>query len=584
MENNTFIDPNYKFDSSEYVSYLVEYVGKLEKETMDKQDLYLFIVNDEYAAVYIKANIVNNYEDTNEIKSLVNQYFRSENFEVVYVLPPEVYTLQQVSAIQASNVGLLQTELALNLKGKGVVVGIVDTGIDYLNDEFKDENGNTRINKIWDQTIGFNKINNNLVLGKIYDKDQINEAIGVYNRGGNPYEIVPSKDEIGHGTNMAGIVGAAGKNPMLKGIAPECEFVVVKILPSDFLKENYEISIPSYSITSIFLAIEYLKRYLSSYGRPVVILLPLGTNVGNHKGTHILDNYIASVSSNVGIVVVTGSGNQGMEDLHTSGIIKNKDEFSSLEMIVEKKQKVLYMEIWTSLPNIVEVNIISPSGVDTGYIPAILNISKRYSFVFEQTKIFIYYSLPEEYTGDQLIRLYFYNIQPGIWKINVKLKQGKMAEFNAWLLQRGLTLPGTRFISSNQYGTITIPGDSKYTITVAAYNQNNNNLLSYSGVAFRDNINETIDFAAGGYNTMTVGINNKIDIINGTSLAAAIGAGACILLLEWGIVNKNYPYMYSQTIKTFLSRGVYKRPGDVYPNPQLGNGILDFYKIFENMS
>ena len=584
MENNTFFDPDYTFDSGKYVSYLVEYVGRLEKETIDKQDMYLFMINEEYAAVYIKANIINNYEDTNEIKILVNQYFGSENFAIVFVLPPEVYTLQEVSAIQASNVALLQTDLALNLKGKGVVVGIIDTGIDYLNDEFKDENGNTRINKIWDQTIGFNNTNNNLVLGSIYDKEQINEAIGVYNRGGNPYEIVPSKDEIGHGTNMAGVVGAAGKNPMLRGVAPECEFAIVKILPSEYLKKNFEVEIPAYSITSIFLAIEYLRSYLSSSGKPMVILLPLGTNVGNHKGTHILDNYISSVSSNVGIVVVTGSGNQGIEDLHTSGIIKNKGEFSYIEMIVAQKQKVLYMEIWVGLPNIVEVNIISPSGVDTGYIPAILNISKRYSFVFEQTNIFIYYSLPEEYTGDQLIRLYFYNIQPGIWKINVKLKQGKMAEFDAWLLQRGLTLPGTRFISSDQYGTITIPGDSRYAITVAAYNQNNNNLLSYSGVAFRGSVHETIDFAAGGYNTMTVGINNKIDVINGTSLAAAVGAGACVLLFEWGIVNKNYPYMYSQTIKTFLSRGVYKRLGDEYPNPQLGNGIIDFYKIFENMS
>lgn len=585
MENNV---PNssYEFDSNKYVSYLTEYIGSLSTESIETPDIFLFIVNEEYAAVYLRANLIKNFEDTLEIKDLINSNFKSEEFEIIYVLPPEVYTLQQISAIQASNVNLnlLQTELALNLTGKGVVVGIIDTGIDYLNEEFKDAIGKTRINEIWDQTIGFRKVDGKLLLGKLYTKEKIDEAIRVYNEGGNPYEVVPSKDEIGHGTNMAGIVGAVGKNPNLKGIAPECEIVSVKLLPSDFLRDNYGIKVPAYSITSIFLAIEYLKRYLSASGKPVVILLPLGTNSGNHRGTHILDNYIASVSSNVGIVVVTGTGNEGIEDTHTSGIIKNKGEFESIELLVKERQKVMYMEIWMSLPNIIEINVISPSGVDTGYIPAILNINKRYSFIFEQTKLYIYYSLPEEYTGDQLIRLYFYDIQPGIWKINVKLKLGKIAEYNAWLLQRGLTLAGNRFISSNQYGTVTIPGDSKYTVTVAAYNQNNNNLLSYSGVAFRDKIMDTIDFAAGGYNTMTVGINNKIDIISGTSLSAAIGAGACVLLFQWGIINKNYPYMYSQTLKTFLSRGVYKRSGDTYPNPQLGNGIIDFYKIFENMS
>lgn len=572
------------FNSADYISYLIEYTGDLKKEAIDILDIFLFKINEEYAAVFIKANKINNFDDTLEVISLINNYLKMENFQVTYVLPPEVYTLQQVSAIQASNVGMLQTELALKLTGKDVVVGIIDTGIDYLNDEFKDSSGKTRINNIWDQNQGLNKINDNLILGTIYDKEEINKAIEIKNSGGDPYSIVPSRDEVGHGTNMAGVVGGAGKNPILKGIAPECEFISVKLLEAKFLEVNFELKGPVYNIVTIFLAIEYLKRYHTESGKPVVILLPLGTNSGNHRGSHILDNYIASVSRNVGIVIVTGTGNEGIEDLHTSGIIMEKGDYSAIEMIVEKSQKILYMEVWMGVPNIIEVDIISPSGVDTGYIPAILNISKKYSFVFEQTKIYVYYSLPEEYSGDQLIRLYFYDIKPGIWKVNVKLKLGRMAEYNAWLPQRGLTLEGTRFISSTQYGTITIPGDSKYAITVAAYNQNNNNLLSYSGVAIRDNANDTIDFAAGGYDTATVGPNNTINIINGTSLSAAVGAGACVLLFEWGIVNKNYPYMYSQTIKTFLTRGVYKRSRDIYPNPQLGYGIIDFYKIFENMS
>ena len=158
-----------------------------------------------------------------------------------------------------------------------------------------------------------------------------------------------------------------------------------------------------------------------------------------------------------------------------------------------------------------------------------------------------------------------------------------MAKYNAWLWQSGLALPGTRLTPSNPYGTLTVPGDSDFVVTVAAYNQNNNNLVSYSGVSFRNEYIDKIDIAAGGANTLTVGLNNSTQVISGTSLAAAIGAGACVLLFQWGIVQGNYPYMYSQSIKTFLRRGVIKRGKDNYPNPQWGYGIINFYKIFEKM-
>uniref|UniRef100_UPI0033322595 S8 family serine peptidase n=1 Tax=Clostridium tertium TaxID=1559 RepID=UPI0033322595 len=218
MEVNSFEAPEYIFNSINYVSYLVEYVGELNGTITNNPGIYIIVINNEYASVYIKSSLINSFENTTEIIDLINRFYASDNFEIVYVLPPEIYTLQSISAIEATQVNTLQAESPLNLRGKGVVVGIIDTGIDYLSDEFKDINGKTRINEIWDQSIGSNIANNNIALGTVYKKDQINEAIETYNKGGNPYDIVPSRDEIGHGTNMAGIVGALGKNPMLKGI------------------------------------------------------------------------------------------------------------------------------------------------------------------------------------------------------------------------------------------------------------------------------------------------------------------------------------------------------------------------------
>ena len=445
----------------------------------------------------------------------------------------------------------------MNLNGDGVIIGIIDTGIDYLNEEFMDSDGKSRVLYIWDQTINSDSNNNYEVpFGTLYTNEQINKAIEIYNSGGNPYDVVPSKDNYGHGTGMAGIVGATGKNKEIKGIAPECKFVIVKLSEAKYTQESLGVDMP---------------------------LLPLGTNNGNHKGNNIFDNFLESISSNVGVVLVTGSGNQGNVDGHVSGSIKDKNTIEVIEMLIAENQKYMGLEMWVDLPDIVEVNLISPSGEETGFIQAGTQIDKLSNFVFEKTIAKISYFIPEAYTGEEKVNIYFANLVPGIWQLKLRIREGEMARYNAWLWQSGLALPGTRLTPSNPYGTLTVPGDSDFVVTVAAYNQNNNNLLSYSGVAFRDEYIDKIDFAAGGVNTLTVGLNNSTQVISGTSLAAAIGAGACALLFQWGIVQGNYPYMYSQSIKTFLRRGVIKRGKDIYPNPQWGYGIINFYKIFEKM-
>lgn len=477
----------------------------------------------------------------------------------------------------------MQANKPLNLNGNGVVVGIIDTGIDYLSEEFRDKNGKSRIISIWDQTIKGNNESDIIPFGSLYTREEINKAIEVYEAGGNPYDIVPSKDTNGHGTGMAGIVGALGKNKDIKGIAPECEFVIVKLSESAYTKKILNLEIPIFALPTIFAAIEYLKKVLFKEKKPLVVLLPLGSNNGNHKGNNIFDSFIESVSNNVGIVIVTGSGNEADKDGHVSGRIVDKENIEVIDLLVQENQGYMSVEIWVDLSNIIDINLISPSGEETGFIRGAVNVQKTNTFVFEKTQTRISYYLPEEYTGEELISIYLGDITPGIWQIKLRLRSGEMAKYNAWLWQSGITRPGTRFLPSDQYGTVTIPGDSDFVVTVAAYNQNNNNSLSYSGVSFREeNINK-IDLSAGGVNTITVGLNNSTQVISGTSLAAAIGAGACVLLFQWGIVQGNYPYMYSQSIKTFLRRGVNKRGKDIYPNPQWGYGIINFYKIFEEM-
>ena len=589
MENKQIKSSEYIFSSPNYIHTMIEYSGTLDKNINSGNGVYITLVNKEYAIISIIVDIimqnneVGNEQDINYIRKIVEYYIGTNNFKVIYVIPPQLYTLQEISAIDSSQVSLLQANIPLRLNGNGVIVGIVDTGIDYLHEEFRDKNGKSRIIAIWDQTIDGNNENISIPFGSLYTREEINKAIEVYEAGGNPYDIVPSKDTNGHGTGMAGIVGALGKNKDIKGIAPECEFVIVKLSESAYTKKILNLEIPIFALPTIFAAIEYLKKVLFKEKKPLVVLLPLGSNNGNHKGDNIFDSFIESVSNNVGIVIVTGSGNEADKDGHVSGRIVDKENIEVIDLLVQENQGYMAVEIWVDLPNIIDINLISPSGEETGFIRGAVNVQKTNTFIFEKTQTRISYYLPEEYTGEELISIYFGDITPGIWQIKLRLRSGEMARYNAWLWQSGITRPGTRFLPSDQYGTVTIPGDSDFVVTVAAYNQNNNNSLSYSGVSFREeNINK-IDLSAGGVNTITVGLNNSTQVISGTSLAAAIGAGACVLLFQWGIVQGNYPYMYSQSIKTFLRRGVNKRGKDIYPNPQWGYGIINFYKIFEEM-
>ncbi len=586
MENNQVNSVKNIFNSPDYSHYMVQYQGVINEDININNNIYITVIDQNYAIFSFRIGSLSSFIRVEEVEDILGRYIENLEFRIVYIQPPDMFTLEQISAIEAAQVNLLQAELPLNLTGRGVVVGIIDTGIDYLSDEFTDSEGRTRINAIWDQTIDSNINEGSPVpFGAVYTKEQINSAIAQYKSGGNPYDIVPSIDEDGHGTNMAGIVGATGKNPSIKGVAPNCEFVIVKLAQALAFKKlnGIEDDVKVYNSPVIFAALRYLNVYLLREKKPLVILLPLGSTSGNHRGQHILDDYIESVSSNVGIVLVTGSGNEGIGDGHVSGIIENLGDEQVIEVLISEEQRAFYIGIWVDLPNIIDINLISPSGQSTGFIQAVISITNRVSFTFEKTIVNVLYDLPESYSGDELIRIYFVDISPGIWRVRLRLRRGRMANYNAWMFQQELIAPGTRFTPSDPYGTVTIPADSDFVITVAAYNQNNFNLLAYSGVGFRQEYIVKIDFAAGGVNTMTVGLNNTIQVINGTSLSAAVGAGACVLLFEWGIVNGNYPFMYTQSIKTFLRRGTITRRGDVYPNPQLGYGIINFYRIFENM-
>lgn len=564
------------FRNPDLFHYLVHYIGDVEAEIANYPNLSIIIITSRYA-------ILSSPETLETILA-------SPPFEtIIYIKPFTIYSLQQISPLEASQAEFLQLDLPLNLLGTGVKVAVIDTGIDYLNEEFMDEDGNTRIDYIWDQSAensttqidGFN-----IFFGAVYNSEQIQQAIDLYRQGGDPYSIVPVKDEIGHGTKTSGLIGARGKNPNIRGVVPDCRFIVIKLAEELAFRKIYQVNInePIYNVASIFAALRVISNYALTIRDPIVVYLPLGSSLGNHKGATLLERYINSLALLNGFTIVTVTGNERNTRRHASGTLRPEDPIKTIDLDVAPGQGTLIVDIWVDLPNVVSIDIISPSGDNTGVINYSTNTYTTHTFVFENTTVTVLYFIPEEGTGDQNIRIIFQNLQPGIWRLRFLGNQIIGGNINVWLPQGGLTLPGTQFNPADPYGTITSPGNSPFIITAAAYNQNNNNLVDYSGMAFISGYINPIDVAAGGENALTTAPNNEIAIISGTCVAAAIVAGACAMLFEWGIVQGNDKNLYTQTLKTYLARGVNERSGDIYPNPHWGFGMLNVLRLFDNIT
>ncbi|MSR91441.1 S8 family peptidase [Inconstantimicrobium porci] len=578
--------PFFTFNNPIYVKYVAEYQGDIVSEAplgLEKE-MYITVINDKYVI------ITKRFESVMEDRlTLANNPFPS----VVYIAKYCIYcTLDiidfnekvSINPLEAANINDVASNESISLSGKGTVVGIIDTGIDYTNREFQTSDGNTRILRIWDQSLPRETTTtgqDSISWGTEYTNEDINKALAAQRAGQDPYSIVASKDDIGHGTAMAGVIGASGFDPEIKGAAPQCEFVVVKLgrdLVSERLTETKEL----YDMASIMSAINYILDFALSENKPTVIYMPLGTTLGNHRFNGILESYIDDVCSNVGVSVVNSSGDEGEGRNHAFSILEGNGDLKETQLYVDS-QKFLMLDLWTLKPNKVSISIISPTGESSGTIPALFKQQDVSKFVIEETEVLIQYYLPEDLSGDELISVYFAGLKPGIWKIRVYGNYVLDGRYDIWMFSRKMLKGATSLTSPCTCGTITNPSTSRYSLTISNYNQNNITVYPKSGLATTSIQAFEIDVAAGGVDVKCIFLNNGRVYITGTSVSAAVAAGAALLLFEWGIVKGNDPYMYSNTLKSYILRGTYRRKNDIYPNIEWGYGILDLLGVFTNL-
>ncbi len=507
--------------------------------------------------------------------------FNIENY--TYTAIPKYYGLLDTTALEVSGVLRLQNQPVLALKGDGVLVGFVDTGIDYANPLFRYSNGATRIVRIWDQNIQDGTPPEGVFYGTEYDGEAVNEALG----SETPYEIVPSRDENGHGTFLAGV--ACGGEDIANnfiGAAPNAQIAVVKLKEAkQYLRDFFFIpeDVPAYQENDIMMAVAYLDGLANQLNMPLVICLALGNSIGSHGKDGPLTSYLNFICTRRKRSVVTASGNEANARHHFQGRLTADMDYEDVEVSVDEDMAGFFMELWADAPELYAVSVISPTGEQLPRLPVRIGASGLLRFIFEGTTITVDYRIEAKETASQLIFFRFIEPKRGLWTIRVFPEVTVNERYHMWLPMQQFTGGTVFFLRSNPDITLTSPGTAAQVITTGGYNAANMSIYADSGRGFSTSGEVKPDFAAPAVNISGPGLRNNFVTFTGTSAAAAITTGAVAQIMQWALVEGNIPTFSNAAIKNMLIRGAKQTDERSYPNREWGYGALDVYTAFERL-
>ena len=530
------------FDSEEDVwELIVRYTGNLDKVS-------------EINGVDVR-ELSNGYAVLNVKKELIDEVANVE--EIIYIEKPTALIFSLLRGKQASCINEIQQTFANNenngLFGEGVIVGIADSGIDFTHEAFRNQDGTTRILNLWDQTND-----------RVYNAEEINEAL----KSENPYESVNSVDYSGHGTHVAGIAAgnfAENKNDNL-GIATKSSLVIVKMALAG------ERSFPR--TTQLMEAVDYMIKVAESYKMPLAMNLSFGNSYGSHDGTSLLSTYLDSMADGRRVSICVGAGNEGDSAGHAGGYVF---EPTDVEVQVSRFQKAFSIQLWKNFSDEFRVQIIAPSG----FIIDVTEIYNRaHKYETDETNVYVFYGTPKPYTQYQ--EIYFELIpvsnyvKSGIWTIRLTPENIVTGRYDMWLPEGGIINENTSFLRPDPDITLTVPSTSSKVISVGAYNSSNDVMASFSGRGFTRETNQVKpDIVAPGVNISSASNTGGVSVRTGTSMATPFVCGSAALMMEWGIVRGNDPFLYGQKLKSYLIKGSRKLPGFTrWPNEQAGWGAL----------
>ena len=497
---------------------------------------------------------------------------------------PKLFTLLDLESLEASGILAVQNQPVLGLKGQDVLIGFIDTGIDYTHPAFRRPDGLSRIVGIWDQTLQTGQPPFDLNYGTAYSQEELNQALGME----DPFSLVPSRDENGHGTFLAGVAaGSALPQQSFSGAAPEALIAIVKLKPAkEYLKEIFYVtgSAPAYQSTDIMLGIRYLILLADALKKPLVICIGLGSNQGSHSGSSPLDSMLSVTDQYRGIHAVTASGNEAGKAHHFYGTAANSGAYEAVEILVEPGTSGFCAELWGQPPEVYAVGFESPLGEVIQKLPPRISFSENISFILENTRIFVTSEIVQTVSGQQLIFIRFSDPTPGSWKIRVYTDSFNNGNYHIWLPITGFSDPDVRFLRANPDSTLTVPSASVSTMTTAAYNAYDNSLFLNSSRGFTRTGQIKPDFAAPGVNVFGPNLRGGFTTATGTSVAAAITAGACAQMVEWGM-RRTPPRIFNNSeLKALFIRGADRSRQELYPNREWGYGTLNVYQVFSSLN
>ena len=510
-----------------------------------------------------------------------------------YSAVPKLYSLLDVTSMDAAGITPAGELPVLNNQGAGVIVGFVDTGINYTDSLFRNVDGSTRIIGIWDQTNNSDNSNNianetvkpfsvfSALYGTQYTAEEINLALN----SDNPASIVPTRDENGHGTFLASIAaGNRDERAGFSGAAPQASIAMVKLKPAkQYLRDFYLIQdgADAYQENDIMMGVSYLYFLARKYSMPLVVCIPLGTNMGSHMGMSRLGQYLNQVSLSNGSAVITAAGNETGARHHFRAVMDADTDEVTAELRVGEREAGFSMELWAENMGAYTVGFISPTGEVAREISVPLRGENTVSFLLEQTQITVYTQIADVSSGSQFIFMRFENPMSGIWRILIRNSLDIRETFHIWLPVRGFISDETYFLRPDPDTTITDPGNARYPITVTAYDHTKNSIYIHASRGYSLSGRIKPDLAAPGVNILGASVSGRrLTRMSGTSVSAAHLAGAAAILLNWGVLNANYPYLNTPVLKSIFVRGAQRNPALTYPNREFGYGTLNLYEAF----
>lgn len=495
----------------------------------------------------------------------------SDYREIDYIEKPKSLLLEEMEGIAASCVNTVQ-QPPYSLDGTGVIVACLDSGIDIYHPDFQNADGTTRILTLWDQTIPGNPPEG-FRTGSVYTSDTINEALALgKSQGGDA--LLPSFDVTGHGTAICGILAGNGRasEERIAGVAPGADILVVKLGNPD--NRGFP------RTTQLMSAIDYALRYAISVRKPIAVNISFGNNYGNHNGDSILEQYMDTVSSLYQNVIVTATGNDGVSARHASGTLSHNHS-ETIELYAADYLTSFNLQIWKYYLDDFTIQIETPTGIRIGPLSP---YSRIQNYNLPEDILSIYYSEPTPYNPQQEIYLSWIPVNnyitSGIWRIQLHPRKTVSGHYDMWLPVTGSTSSEVSFLKPDLYNTLVIPSTAQNVISVAAYNSINQTYANFSGRGTLYDLKTHLtdykpDMAAPGVHINTCSVGGGYHSVSGTSFAAPFVTGAAALLMQYGIVNGNDPYLYGEKLRASLIRGARKLPFQQQtPSPLVGWGAL----------